>query len=99
MACDCGEWYAVHDHQGPPTLRVQGRCKAADVVTVVTLRVHEPPPINRDDLVLDLVYTPPSIGLPMINHVPVLFELETVDEYKTVSIVDCDMGIPVEDVH
>lgn len=101
MACDCGNWSAVHDHQGPQpaTLRVQGRCKVADIGTAVTLRIHEPPPVNPDDLLLDLVYTPPGIGLPTTSEVDVLFELATDAEYKSVSIVDCELGIPVDDIH
>lgn len=100
MACECAQWSAVHDHQGPSpaTLRVQGRCKVSEIPTEVTLRVHEPPPANDDDLLLDLVYTPPGLGLPTTSEVDVMFELVTDTEYTTVSIVDCELGIKVEDL-
>lgn len=43
--------------------------------------------------------TGPTEGLPkVITPCEVRFELETETEYKTVSIVDVALGIPVEEV-
>lgn len=97
--CDCRDWYAVHDHQGPPTVRVQGTCAVATEGTMVHLRVHEPQGINPADLLLDLEVTEPDIGLPRVVDVSVLFELETTTEYATVSVIGCEVGIEVHDVH
>jgi hypothetical protein len=98
-ACECGPWSVVHDHQGPPTLRVHGYCRVGEAGTTVTLRVHEPPGFDPKDLLLDIDHTPPADGLPQIHEVAVLFELATEIEYDSVSIVDCEAGIPVHDVH
>jgi hypothetical protein len=67
--------------------------------TTVKLQKHQPPGIDPTDLLLDLVYTPPDVGLPKIEDVPVHFEELTDNEYETVSIIDCQLGIEVHDVH
>ncbi len=97
--CECSGWYAVHDHQGPPTLRVQGTCRVPEGGTQVSLRPLEPQGANDKDLLLELVFTAPPIGRPVIEDAPVLFEWVTATEYDTVSIVDCELGIAVHDVH
>lgn len=102
MRWECADWSATHDHQpvGPPTLRVHGRCTMPTPGYTCELRKHTPQGINPKDLLLDLVATEPSGTQPeVLTPCEVTFELETDFEYDTVSIVDVELGIPVEDVH
>jgi hypothetical protein len=101
LAWECKGWSAVHDHMPPgtPTLRVTGECEMPTPGYTCELRLHEPQGINPKDLLLDLIVTEPTSSQPeVITPCEVRFEETTETEYETVSIIEVELGIPVQEV-
>ena len=100
---NCRDWNAWHDHMpGPgytPTLHVTGTCEFATAGYSAEPRKHEPQGITLNDLLLHLVVHEPcgDISAEVLADVPVSFSEETSMEYGTVSIVDVEVGIPVQE--
>ena len=97
-SCACTGWTAFHDHMPGKrvTLRVSAECSVGQLGSTAVLTRHEPQGINPKDLLLDLKITPPEIGAPAMNTTSARFEEETEFEYETVSVIDCESGIPVQ---
>jgi hypothetical protein len=78
---------------------VTGECTMPTPGYRCELKMHEPQGINREDLLLDLVITEPARPQSQVlTPCEVRFELGTEMEYTTVSIVDVELGIPVQEV-
>jgi hypothetical protein len=101
MAWECQDWNAIHDHMppGPATLRVSGECRMPTPGYRCELKIHEPQGTNPKDLLLDLVVSEPTGPQPeVVTPCEVRFETDTETEYETVSIIDVELGIPVQEV-
>ena len=90
--CRSRDWYAVHDHMPGPNK--EWVTKVTGVVTTPTdgwtveLRLHEPPGINPEDLLLDLVCIPRSDGAAdVLTDHDVAFSQPGEYEYKTASVI------------
>lgn len=84
---------------GPGVLRVDGECTLSSTGYTVVLVRHDPPGINPQDLLLDLIVTPPPPGTvvaPVLTTYPVAYEEETTVRLETVTILPDGPSIPVE---
>jgi hypothetical protein len=101
MPWDCSDWEAIHDRmpKSEPTLRVTGECMMPTPGYDCGLRVREPQGINPRDLLLELIVVEPNDTRPaVITPCTINFELKTSAEYDTVSIIDVEPSIPVQEV-
>jgi hypothetical protein len=93
---------AVHDlmpGSGHP-LRVSGTCTFPTRGYDAELRTHEPK--RRDsELLLDLVVREPSGSVPeVITEIPLAFEEQTDEDYRTVSVLpDGPHSFPIQILH
>ncbi len=84
---------------GPGLLRVDGECTLASTGYTVALARHDPPGINPQDLLLDLVVMPPPPGTvvaPVLTTYPVAYEEETSARLETVTILPDGPSVPVQ---
>lgn len=64
-----------------------------------SLKKAEPQGTNPRDLLLELVIDRPTgVQRPVITPCAIEYELNTFEEFDTVSIVDVEVGIPVQTI-
>ena len=81
----------------PGVLTVEGECTLGSTGYTVELVRHDPQGINPQDLLLDLVVTPPDgIVAPVLTRYPVRYEEETRVYFQTVTILPDGPWVPVE---
>lgn len=100
---NCRDWYAWHDHMpGPgstPTLHVTGTCTFNTAGYSAELKPAARQGINPKDYLMKLVVHGPSgdVVAEVLTDVAIEYSEETSMEYDTVSILDVELGIPVEE--
>ena len=81
----------------PGIITVEGECTLGSTGYTVELVRHDPQGINPQDLLLDLVVTPPDgIVAPVLTRYPVRYEEETRVYFQTVTILPDGPSVPVE---
>jgi hypothetical protein len=98
---ECKNWEAWHDFMPgkQPKLHVSGECTMPTPGYVCELELAEPQGINPDDRLLRLNVTEPTSAQPeVLTPCSVKYEEVTEHEYKTVTIIDQQAGIPVQRV-
>lgn len=102
MTEECRGWSATHNRMPPdgPVLRVTGECTMPTPGYRCSLKKAEPQGTNPRDLLLELVIDKPTgFQNPAIAPCPIEYELNTSEGFDTVSIVDVEVGIPVQTIN